>query len=75
MPSKIFYASVCSEILRLAKTNTSKDNFLNAVTILLNRMKKQGCKANQLKKVLNRMYGRHLIDLNKFAHTAKEFIN
>ena len=27
MPSKIFYASVGSEILRLARTNSNKNNF------------------------------------------------
>ena len=74
MPSKIFYASVCSEILRLARTNTNSNSFVNAVTVLLNRMKNQGCKANKLIKVLNKMFGRHFIDFKKFANTAKEFI-
>ena len=40
MPSKIFFASVNSDILRIAKTKT---DLINKVTrILLIRMKKQG---------------------------------
>ena len=74
MPSKIFYASVSSEILRLARTNSNRNNFLNTVKVLLDRMRKQGCKMNQLKKMLNKMFGRHATDFHKFAHTAKEFI-
>ena len=74
MPSKIFYASVGSEILRLARTNTSKTDFIKSVKVLLSRMEKQGCKGNQLKKVLNKMYGRHVNYFQKFARTANEFI-
>ena len=74
MPSKIFYATVGSEILRFARTNTNQNQFLKDVKVLLNRMKKQGCKRSLLKKVLNKMYGRHLNDFQKFADTAKQFI-
>ena len=42
IPSKIFYALVGSEILRIAGTTTDLINMVARVNLLLIRMKKQG---------------------------------
>ena len=42
IPSKIFYATIESEILRIASCSTKKDNFISSCKQLLERMHKQG---------------------------------
>lgn len=56
MPTKIFYASVKSEISRFSRTTSSKEKFKKLVTTLLTRMNRQGCQNTQLKGFLKNIW-------------------
>ena len=52
MPSKIFYSSIGAEILRIARTTTKTDDFINSGKMILQRMVKQGADSSRTKKTL-----------------------
>ena len=75
LPYKFCPASISSEILRLARTNSEKSPFISSSKILMRRMYKQGRKYEHLKKFLNTIYGRHVTDFEKFTYTADKLID
>jgi len=74
IPSKIFYASVGSEILRIARTTSNLHDLVTRVNALLTRMAKQGSKHKQIASLINKLFGRHFNVFKKFADTANQFI-
>jgi len=74
LPSKIFYASVGSEILRIVRTTTELDDIKIRVETLLIRMKKQGSEKKRIITLMNKLYGRHAEVFSKFADTSDNFI-
>ena len=59
MSTIIFYATVESEILHLARTNSCKEKFYIFITTLLLRMHRHPCQNMQLKCLLNKLFGKH----------------
>ena len=60
MPSNIFYSTLSSELIRIARCTTDKDNFLQTAKALISRMKKQGVALARLSKSLRRLYENHI---------------
>jgi len=75
IPTKIFYASISSEILRLAKTTSTLAAFINSSNTLLKRMKCQGSKSLSTKKLLRKLYNQHPDNFKKFANNAAVFVS
>ena len=59
IPSKMFYATISAEILRIAKVTSKYSYFLQCVHLLLNRMKNQGADVFGINKVLHKMINHH----------------
>ena len=74
MPSKILYSTIGAEVLRIGRTTSHVQDFLESSSNLLSRMFKQGAKKCRLEKTLLKMYGRHFI-FHQFAPNAKAFAN
>ena len=70
----MFYATLGSEVLRIGRNTSCKDDFVRSATTLLNRMKDQGSNNESVGKVLRKMYGCH-DTLHKFAINARTFTN
>ena len=73
IPSKIFYASIGAEILRIGRASTSSYSFTCAAKLVVQRMLKQGANTKGLTKVLKRTFGRHEV-LQKFEVNALKFV-
>ena len=74
IPSKIFYACIGSEILRIARTTSEKNDMIHCVNQLIIRMKKQGSQHERFISLLKKIYGKHFSVFKKFASTADCFI-
>ena len=75
LPSKMFFATIGAEILRICRANTDFLNFVSSCKILLQRMLKQGANKSGIKNVLNKMLGRHEYCFQKFDKTHTEISN
>ena len=73
IPSRIFFASVGAEILRIAGTTSDVESFLMSSSILLKRMLNQGGKQEILCKTLKKMYGRHEV-FHQFSDNSNNFV-
>ena len=71
IPSKIFYFSIGSEILRLARNNSDRITFIMLVYELLGAVSKQGRQKRDIMILLNKIFGRHFEVSSKFAAAAK----
>lgn len=70
MPTRTFYGALGSEILRLARTTSSKQKYQKLIANLFTRRQN-----TQLKRFLNKLtLGKHLVIFNRFADTTKSFI-
>ena len=74
IPSRIFYASLGAEILRIGRTTMTLECFVASSKCLIGRMIKQGGEKFVIIKVLKKLFGRHDVFL-KFATNAKDFIH
>ena len=74
MPSNIFYSTLSSELLRIARCTTGKENFLKSSKSLITRMRNQGATYSRLQKCLKRLYGNHMNCLSRFFKTPEQFI-
>ena len=59
IPSKIFHASVGSEILRLFKRTACLINMIAYVNLLLIKIKKPGSEGTRIVSLLKRIFGKH----------------
>ena len=75
MPSKIFYASLGSEILRLGRTTNDVCSLKCNVNTLLKRMKNQGAKEIDTVKIIKKVYGKNPDIFNSFSDTSQNFVN
>ena len=79
MPSSIFYSSFCSELLRIGRCTTGKDDFYSSSEQLMKRMYKQNeeneNKMNRITNCLNKLYTKHLDIFNKFFDTDKQLFD
>ena len=75
MPSKIFYASLGSEILRLGRTTNDITSLKYNVNNLLSRMKKQGAKETNTVKTIKKVFGKNPDIFKAFSDTSQGFVN
>ena len=73
MPSRIFYSSYSSELLRIARCTTERENFLASCSSLIDRMWSQGAKLNRARVSIHRVYSKHKSTFLPFFTTAKSF--
>ena len=71
IPSKIFYSSIGSEILRLARSTSDRVTLKILVNELLGRVSKQGKQKRDIIILLNEIFGRHFGVSSKIAAVAK----
>ena len=75
IPSNIFYGSVFSEILRIARCTLLFPDFTPRVTELLQRMKNQGGKTVHLIKQIRKAFKRYPDTFQKFGLLEDEFVS
>ena len=75
MPSNIFYSTLSSELLRIARCTTDKDNFLVTAKTLISRMKKQGATMCRLISCLKRLYGNHMESFSRFFKSSEQLVS
>ena len=73
MPSRIFYSSYSSELLRIARCTTEKDDFLASCESLIERMFSQGAKLNRARVSIHRVFSKHKSAFLPFFQTPKYF--
>ena len=75
MPSRIFYSSFTSELLRYARCTTEKNDFISDCHNLIDRMMKQGAKGklNRTRVSIHRIFNKHKPIFLPFFQTAKAF--
>ena len=74
IPSKMFYATIGAEVLRIGKATSEYNFFLQSVKTLLCRMRKQGADGFGIKKVLRKMMGRHQDHFLKFSKPIEDIV-
>ena len=74
IPSKMFYATISAEILRIARATSKYTFFLNCVQTLLVRMKKQGANVSGIQSAIRKMIGRHAGTFSKFEQPIEKII-
>ena len=72
--SKIFHASIGSEILRIIKRRTDLINMIAHVNNLLIEIKKPGSECTRIFSLLKKIFWKHFKVFHQFADTAVEFI-
>ena len=72
IPSKMFYASIAAECLRICRATSSLDMVLSSVASLLTRMTKQGGQRTTMKMYIKRTLNKHKIYI-KF-NTSNEIL-
>ena len=73
MPSRIFYSSYSSELLRIARCTTERDDFLVSCDSLVDRMWSQGAKLNKARVSIRRVFSKHKSAFVPFFETPKSF--
>ena len=72
MPSRIFYASLGGELLRISRCTTNISEFSKSSQCLLNRVNKQGAKISRVKKTIIKIFNNHPSDFEPFFKSASE---
>ena len=75
MPSKIFYASLGSEVLRLGRTTNDVHSLKSNIDTLLKRMRNQGAKQINTEKVIKKVYGKNPDIFKSFSDTSQNCVN
>ena len=72
IPDRIFYATIMSEVLRIARATTHLENFKNTTNVLLRRMKKQGADERRTYMQMRKMMRKHCTVFQKFGDGVLE---
>ena len=75
MPSRIFYSTFMSELLRIVKCSSGINEFEECASKLMIRMYDQKAKIVKTKKALINLYNNHLFTFNKFYASSSSFCN
>ena len=75
IPSKMFYATISAEILRIARATSAYSHFLDSVHTLLVRMKKQGANVSGIKNAIRKMILRHASTFLKFNQSIETIVS
>ena len=73
IPSRIFYASVSGELLRIARCTSETAEFKLSCKTLINRVIKQGAKPMLLKRTLNKTFNNHINEFSQIFNSVVEF--
>ena len=71
MPSKIFYSTTGSEILRIATCTTDASQFVTTCKNLLTRMFNQGARYKKTKTTLNKFFNKNKYVFSKFFENSE----
>ena len=74
LPNKMFYSSICAEVLRICRATENLIDANHSVKSLLNRMYRQGALKNKLKSVLNKTFNKHCTIVVKFHTTVSNLV-
>ena len=74
IPSKIFYNTIKSEMLRIARCTFKLTDFIPRARNLYNRMKNQGGDTYQIKTSLLRFMNKHINTFEKYQNPLKDII-
>ena len=69
IPEHVFYGSISSEFLRIARATLRYDDFLPKVRELIIRMLKQGASMKNVLKIFARLFDRHATAFTSFGIT------
>ena len=72
IPNHVFYGSIMSEFLRIARCTLQYEDFLKSAIALLKRMVNQGGTEIQILKQISKAVMRHPIPFKKFCKNAKQ---
>ena len=72
IPNHVFYGSVMSEFLRIARCTLLYNDFLKSAIALFKRMVNQGGSEIQILKQISKGVMRHPIPFKKFSKNAKK---
>ena len=75
IPSHVFYGSVMSEFLRIARSTLLYSDFLPVASSLLRRMSSQGGSKVKILQQISKAISRHPLPFQKFKKRAKEIIH
>ena len=73
IPSHVFYGSVMSEFLRIARSTMLYEDFLPVASKLFKRMNNQGGSASQILRQIKKAMDRHPFSF-EFSKTSTEMI-
>ena len=74
IPSSIFYPTVMSEVLRIARASSSVTGFNEKCNVLINRMENQGGNRRKLIKQILRAYQNHPLVFRKYNISDKDIL-
>ena len=74
IPSSIFYGSIFSEFLRIARCTLRLEHFIPRASQLYNRMINQGGKHSTILKQISKAFRRHNDTFIKFNATSAEIL-
>ena len=75
IPSHVFYGSIMSEFLRIARCTLLYEDFLPSAKNLFTRMISQGGSPNLILKQIAKAMNRHPQPFSKFSHNTQEIVN
>ena len=75
MPSKMFYATISTEILRISRASSKYSTFLKHCSPFITRMRKQGANNNRMKGSVNRLLSKHHLAFRKFDMDRKGIVD
>ena len=75
IPSRIFYAALGGELLRIARCTTDETTFLNNSIKLIDRMYLQGAEISRTRNTIYKTYNKHQSSFLPFFNTPVAFVN
>ena len=75
MPSNIFYTSFGSELLRIARSTTEKEDFMTDCCSLGSRMFAQGAELSRARKSFVKLYRKHQSAFEPFFESLPSFLD
>ena len=74
IPSKMFFATISAEILRICRTTSSVAQFIKTSKVFLHRMLRQGADPLNVEKILVKMINRHALQFEKYNTNYRDLI-
>ena len=72
--SKMFFATISAEILRICRTTSSVAQFIKTSKVFLHRMLRQGADPLGVEKILVKMIKRHALQFEKYNTNNRDLI-